>query len=126
MDNARSGPVQRSVTVYWLKEDEGEGEDMAQELDQDAVEAVYASSDEHDDELNEESSEDVPPNLARESETTQQHFMEHLACSTSFIFRDSGCAIGLQVRLATETIVAYSSLLPVPGQYAKNITHRYR
>lgn len=82
------------------EDDESEDEDdrFLKEFDEEEIEAAYASAGENsdtEDPMVGSNSDD----LVKQAGAVEQLFMENFTCTTSFSFRESGCSIGLQVRL---------------------------
>lgn len=69
-------------------------EDEDDAMDDDAIEAAYASANESDDEVDTDEAMDV--DLSNQVEAVEQTFMQNFSYTKAFSFRDSGCTIDLQ------------------------------
>ena len=85
---------QRKEQATYEDEDEEDEEDDGGELDDTVIEAAYASPPE------DEVMDQDAPSLSEEHGRVETLFLKNLSSATSFSFRESGCTIGLQVRVA--------------------------
>lgn len=95
------------------EDDDEEEDDGMGEFDDAAIEAAYLSDD-----IDGSSEDDVAKSTSRQDarleaqiEQVEQAFLENFTSSNSFSFSDSGCSIGLQVRLIRYDLNMRSSCL---------------
>ena len=108
------------------EDDEDDGKSMG-ELDEDAIEAAYASMDE--DEV-EKAPEPKEASSAKEFKAqlhaTEQLFMQNFPHASSFTFKESGCTIGFEVYSIITVPRADIDSRLAPIRYAKASACRYR